>query len=105
MKIVYIANDGTQFDNQYECENYEWELRHPYLNHITIFDKYGNELTDIFSEKTYSSCDTIIILNEKILKDLQDLAAYTGYCLYSDINKVGVWEYKDNDNCFVLKES
>ena len=28
MKIIYEAFDGTQFDNEFECEDYEWKLNH-----------------------------------------------------------------------------
>ena len=29
MRVVYIANDETQFDDGFDCEDYEWRLNHP----------------------------------------------------------------------------
>lgn len=104
MKIVYIADDGAQFDNEFDCEHYEWILKHPYLERVQIFDKDDNELTDIFSEDTYCNAETVIILCDEMVKDLQDLAKYTGYCLYSYIDSVGIWVYNDDEEKFVLKE-
>ena len=28
MKTIYEANDGTQFEDKFECEDYEWKLDH-----------------------------------------------------------------------------
>lgn len=28
MRNIYIADDGTQFDNQFDREDYEWKLNH-----------------------------------------------------------------------------
>ena len=39
MKIIYIADDGTQFDDEYACKDYEWKLNHPHLKDVHIFDK------------------------------------------------------------------
>lgn len=104
MKIVYIADDGAQFDNEFDCEHYEWVLKHPYLERIQIFDKDGNKLTDIFSEDTYCNAETVIVTSDEIVDNLQDLARYTGYYLYKHINKVGIWVYNDDEEKFVLKE-
>lgn len=27
MKVIYVADDGTQFEDEYECLNYEWRAR------------------------------------------------------------------------------
>ena len=34
MKILYQADDGTRFDNEWDCEDYENKLNHPYLKNI-----------------------------------------------------------------------
>lgn len=26
MRAIYIADDGTQFENKWDCEEYEWIL-------------------------------------------------------------------------------
>ena len=55
MKVIYIADDGKEFDNEYDCESYEWELNHAHLNEICFYDKDGNKLDDIYSEKYKSA--------------------------------------------------
>ena len=45
MKVIYEANDGTQFDTEEECRDYE--KRNSALYDITSFiatDKYGNHV-------------------------------------------------------------
>ena len=38
MRTVYIADDGKEFDNEFDCEHYEWILNHPNLKYIKIYD-------------------------------------------------------------------
>ena len=45
MKIIYIAEDGTQFDDEFECESYEGKLNHPYLKNIVFYDIKDNFYT------------------------------------------------------------
>ena len=102
MKTIYIADDGTQFDDKYECEDYEWQLNHPYLKDVHAFDKDGNEFEDIFSEDTYNYSAKIIVTSDEGLKDLQALTDYAGYCCYGYIDRVGEWEFDDHKECFVM---
>ena len=96
MRVVYIADDGREFDDKYDCEDYEWKLNHPGLNDILMYDGDGNKLDDILSYDTYGSVMKIIIPNEKSLKDLKEFGCYTGFCCYVDINEPGewVWNYE-----------
>jgi hypothetical protein len=102
MRIIYIADDGTQFDDRFDCEDYEWKLNHPHLQDIHILDKDGNKLEDIFSNNTYNRSAKIIVVSAEAVKDLKDLADYTGYCNYEDINKVGEWEFDNYTKKFVM---
>lgn len=44
-QITYIADDGTQFDDEWECHEYEVELHaKKHKNAILLFDKYGEPL-------------------------------------------------------------
>lgn len=101
MKTIYIADDGKQFDEEYECLDYEWKLNHPHLKDIRCFDKDGNELNDLFSENTYAYSEKIIVPNDESVKELQELASYTGYCYYSYINETGTWVFNEDVNRFV----
>ena len=101
MKVIYIANDGKEFDNKYDCENYEWELKHTHLNEICFYDKDGNKLYDAYSEDTYNNAERIVVPNENAAKELQELARYTGYCCYGDITECGEWHFDYKEDTFV----
>lgn len=100
MRVIYIADDGTQFDDEYDCKDYEWRLNHPHIKEVRVFNKDGVELTDILSEDTYNHSARIVIDSHEALKDLRDLAGYTGYCAYEWIDKVGEWKFNENIELF-----
>lgn len=105
MRIVYIADDGTQFDDEFECNAYEWKLNHSHLKDIGFFDEDGNIVSGSpFDDAHYNKVETIVIPNEKALRDLQALAEYTGFCDYDNINAIGTWKhYNDNwDSGFAI---
>ena len=101
MKIVYIADDGKEFDDEYDCEHYEWQLNHTHLNDVHFYDKDSNELKDIFSADTYGDVMTITVPTDEAAKDLQALARYTGHCFYDHITESGVWIFDEDKHRFV----
>lgn len=101
MKVIYIADDGKEFDDEYDCKEYEWKLNHPYLKDVLFYDEHNEVLGDIMSENTYSIADKIIVPNTKSLKDLQELADYCGFCCYEDIVECGEWIFDNNKASFV----
>lgn len=101
MRTIYIADDGTQFDNEFDCEDYEWKLSHPNLKDVHIFDKDGNEFEDIFSEDAYNYSSKIVVSSDEAAKEMQDLANFTGYCYYEHINKAGEWIFDDSKEEFI----
>ena len=104
MKVIYIADDGKEFDNEYDCESYEWKLNHAHLDEICFYDKNGNKLDDVYSEDTYNNSERIVVPNETAMKELQELAHYTGYCCYYDIIECGEWHFDDKVGTFVKSE-
>ena len=102
MRVIYIADDGTQFDDQFCCECYEWKLNHPHLKDVHIFSKNGNEFIDIGSEEAYLYSSKVIVTSEEAVKDLADLADYTGFCYYKHINQVGEWKFDEEEERFVM---
>lgn len=101
MKVIYIADDGKEFNNAYDCESYEWKLGHTHLNEICFYDKDGNKLDDAYSENTYNNVEIIVVPNEDAVKELQELARYTGYCYYEDIVECGEWQFNYKKETFV----
>lgn len=104
MRILYIADDGSYFDNEYDCEAYEFRLNHPHLKDVHIFDKDGTEFEDVFSDDAYNYSAKIVVTSEAALKDLQALEHYTGYCCYSDIVQIGTWVWDERKERFVMEE-
>lgn len=43
MRTVYIADDGKQFEDEYECEHHEFKLKHPHLQTIEAYNKDGKK--------------------------------------------------------------
>ena len=103
MRILYIADDGKEFDDEFECTDYEWKLNHSHLKDIGFYDKDNNELTDIFTEETYSITERVVVSNETALKELQEFADYTGFCCYEDIIECGEWTFNYDKGTFVKK--
>ena len=46
MRTIYIADDGKEFDNEFDCEHHEWMLNHTNLKYIKIYDNRTGELFD-----------------------------------------------------------
>ena len=79
MRTVYIADDGKQFEDEYECEHHEFELKHPHLQTIEAYNKDGEKITDLLDEDAYDNCERIILHSEEELSDLQYGADYFGF--------------------------
>ena len=101
MKHIYEAFDGTQFDDEYDCYQYEWKHSHPHLNEIKFLDKNNNELKNFLSDDAYNKTDTIIVPSEECVKELEDLVEHTGFMSYESIDRPGIWVYCQPDGNFV----
>lgn len=91
MRTIYIADDGKQFEDEYECEHHEFKLKHPHLQTIEAYNKDGEKMTDLMDEDTYNNCEKIILHSEEELSDLQYAADYLGFYSYNDITEIGEW--------------
>ena len=102
MKIIYEAFDGTQFDNEFECEDYEWKLNHEEsLKDLIFYDKDGKVMTDSkLSEDVYSKVMKIEVLSNYGVQALKDIADYTGFLCYDVVNEVGIWVWNNEDENF-----
>ena len=104
MRTVYIADDGKEFSDEFECQDYEWRVAHPHLKEIKFIDKDGNELEDYFSEDVYGATETLVIPSKDALEDLHALEDYTGFCAYETPDSPGVWLYSEEKERFVKSE-
>lgn len=101
MRVIYIADDGKEFNEEYECLEYEWKLNHPFLKDIILYDEHDEKLDDIFSEDTYNMAEKIIVPNKMALNDIRELSDYTGFCAYDDIVECGEWVFNREKGTFV----
>ena len=92
MRVLYIADDGTEFDDSWDCEDYEWRQNHKALNSITFLDENNNVLNDPMSDETYNSAETIIVPTDEAAKELRELGEYAGW-FYDSITSAGVWMF------------
>lgn len=96
MRTIFIADDGTEFDDEWDCKDYEFRKSLD-LEGIEIYDKYGTR-HDPLSEDGYNNAVKIIVKTERAVSDLNKIAKYTGFSLYEDVNSVGTWIFKEHDD-------
>ena len=101
MRIVYIADDGKEFDDKYDCEDYEWKLNHPGINDVRLYDEDNNELHNILSQDTYENVMRIVVPSQMAVSALNELGRYAGFCCYDDIPEPGEWAWYDREWKFV----
>lgn len=99
MRTVYIADDGTQFDNKYECETYEFNLTISDHN-LKFYDASGTLLDyPITDSHIYNLSDKVIVPDEQsldVLRKVSDYVSdYNGWCEFDDIDSIGIWMYQN----------
>lgn len=104
MKAIYVADDGTEFDDQFECEDYEESTKHCNLYDVTFLDSSGKSLKLKDRSKrlfdnlpyVYQNCNKIVVHNEEEVVSVQWLADYYGWCCeFEQITSPGTWIRED----------
>ena len=98
MKIIYVADDGKQFDDEWDCKDYEWGLNHPHLKDIVCYDQEDRVLENIYSQDTYENVMHIEVPSDEAAKELRELGRYCGFCSYENIEEAGIYVWKDGIN-------
>jgi len=104
MKIIYEADDGTRFDDRFDCEFYEESKCHHHLKDVTFYDEEGKSYSidndgydNWFDDSIYYNCYGINIHNEEELEDIIWLGKYTGwYEFYAFFIEPGHWIRKED---------
>lgn len=96
MRTVYIADDGKEFDNEFDCEHHEWMLNHLNLKYVKCYNEDGELFDDIMDDGTYNYSQKIVVPTNLAAKELRDLAEYTGFCYYTHITDSGIWKFVKN---------
>ena len=103
-RIIYEADDGTQFDYEEDCLEYEWGLK---LGDNIEFALVNHKKTRKLNPKDYKSYEEawyIFVPNETAFKQLQDAwdGNYIDACyppfLWEDVHKYGLWAYDESIN-------
>ena len=95
--IIYLADDGTVFNDEFDCQEYELGL---------LIEKYKKSLrfyefdkTRIVNDKTILDGDTVFFIDvadEESLSFLKKLNEWNG--MFGEINSVGKWEFVVEDD-------
>lgn len=96
MKIIYEANDGTQFNTEEECQDYE--KRNSALYDITSFiatDKYGNPVPADDYGYSPDDFDYFCCFTEEGVKACEEFFRENGVPLSFklELNKVYYYDY------------
>ena len=104
MKIIskYVADDGTEFDNEFDCINYEFYQKSKLFNiNIKVYNGRKRIHGDIWTDDVYNTCTRVVIEDDYDLKFIKLIQDYCGF--YIDINSVGVWKWDSEKQCFKKK--
>lgn len=102
MQIVYKADDGTEFNDEYECESYEWMLVHKESAELVKFyDKNQKELNNLLSAETYDLVWTIVVPTAEAAQCVEDIGRRCGWSAYKDISEAGIWKWNKERGVFV----
>lgn len=103
MRILYIADDDTIFDNEFDCEEYE------FMKHVTLdlfdtvfFDENKQPMKNIhsvISEELYNTVWCIYVPTLEAAKAMQEVGDYTGFA-YNNISEAGFWAWNDETQSF-----
>lgn len=105
MEIIYKANDGTLFDNEFDCLAYEENRTYNYIYSVEFFNKFNNKYfvakDNLFEDYNYEICEKVNIHNQDELLEFLKLAKYCGWCeFYEQIDAPGIWVRSEEENEF-----
>lgn len=111
MIIKYFADDGTEFNNQWDCELYEksenMKTGYPELFKVEFWDendkKYYIDKDDTFADYIYNNACKVNIPSDDAFNGFHEWAKYCGWCEFEDdIHGPGMW--KRYEKCYLNHE-
>ena len=96
--ITYKTNDGTIFDNERECYDYEQQLKYNSIkDKVKFLDSNFKPITDI---NDLDSIYYFIIYDSTVFDFLEEWLSDNGF--YNPIiNSIGIWYWEDNIERFI----
>ena len=78
-KTVYIAFDGKEFDNEYDCREYELNTKFKDIgDDLLLYDKNGKKIEKIDNQLLAESIDYIVVKSEKAYEYFVEQMDYFG---------------------------
>ena len=78
-KTIYIAFDDKQFDNEYDCREYELNTKLKDIgDDLLLYDKNGKKIEKIDNQLLAESIDYIIVKSEKAYEYFVEQMDYFG---------------------------
>lgn len=95
MKTIYIAEDGTQFEDEYYCRKHEYDIL---MKQFQFYDEKRNPITEI---KNIDNIKYVYVgTNESAKNAKKFLCDEFGTCGFG-IDHPGLWYYDDDEDEFV----
>lgn len=101
MRILYIADDGTEFTDEWDCEMYEDLQHYPSQFTIDFYDAKGrlyriqpSLLDGKGFDEIYQKAEKVVIHNQSEFEALAHLTNIGGWCEFDDITGPGTWVRK-----------
>ena len=78
-KTIYIAFDDKQFDNEYDCREYELNTKLKDIgDDLLLYDKNGKKIEKIDNQLLAESIDYIVVKSEKAYEYFVEQMDYFG---------------------------
>ena len=90
MEIIYRAKDGKEFDDEYDCEEYERSIT-PHT--FKMWDENCNPIT-YYDVNGYGSATYVGVRNQEEVEDVSNEFRYFGYSC-EGIDDIGLYYYTD----------
>lgn len=105
MRIIYISDDGKEFNNIYDCKKYEEIIQHHEIYTIEFYDcennvlyvEKGKEYLEDDIHNLYNISERIRIHNDEEYKDFVWWTKVNGCCEFEQIDSPGEWVREEPD--------
>ena len=78
-KTIYITFDGKEFDNEYDCREYELNTKLKDIgDDLLLYDKNGKKIEKIDNQLLAESIDYIVVKSEKAYEYFVEQMDYFG---------------------------
>ena len=103
--ITYVAFDGTQFDDEDECAEYEFlESAKEYTDGFTLYNEAREPIKISFDRDVLDKISFVIIKEEKAIPFLDDWMINNGFYEIIGANclniksRIGLWIWDDKED-------